>query len=337
MGEGSLGDERGVKVSVIIPVYNVERYLMRCLDSVFAAAHRLTAARADATVEMICVNDGSTDASPALLSDWAARHPTGDGFSFVRIDKTNGGLGAARNAALDVMTGDYVTFVDSDDWIPASALATFVAVAEASGAALVVSSSFLRDKVRAASAESTCPPRWRLLPAPRLAGRKVQYCAWNKLYRADLFRTRHYPATIYEDFPVTTDILCAVGMFALVDEPLYVYCTNAGAQSLVRSPFTERKMRDSITVVRLVLETARRQTVPGLRRFALHQAANGHSSTIGQVWKSGDTILMAAFCRAHQNLCAAFPELARRLTLKARYRLWRCRLATAGTDSPNGL
>lgn len=325
VGEGSLGEERGVRVSVIIPVYNVERYLVRCLDSVFAAAQRLTAARADASVEMICVNDGSADGSPALLADWAARHPADDGFSFVRIDKANGGLGSARNAALDVMTGDYVTFVDSDDWIPADALATFAVVAEASGASLVVSSSFLRDAAFPTPVASSRPPHWRLLPSPRLAGRKVQYGAWNKLYRADLFKSRRYPATVYEDFPVTTDILCAVGTFALVDEPLYVYCTNAGAESLVRSPFTERKMRDSVAVVRLVLETARRQPDPALRRFALRQAADGHSSTIGQVWKSGDVSLMGAFCQAHQDLCAAFPELARRLTPKARYRLWRCR------------
>lgn len=325
VGEGSLGEERGVRISVIIPVYNVERYLVRCLDSVFAAAQRLTAARADTSVEMICVNDGSTDGSPALLADWAVRHPADDGFSFVRIDKANGGLGSARNAALDVMTGDYVTFVDSDDWLLADALATFTAVAEASGASLVVSSSFLRDAAFPTPVASFRPPRWRLLPSPRLAGRKVQYGAWNKLYRADLFKSRRYPATVYEDFPVTTDILCAVGTFALVNEPLYVYCTNAGAQSLVRSPFTERKMRDSVSVVRSVLETSRRQTDAALRRFALHQAANGHSSTIGQVWKSGDVGLMGTFCRAHQDLCAAFPELAKRLTLKARYRLWRCR------------
>lgn len=293
-----------MKISVIIPVYNVERYLKRCLDSVLVAANGLDC-------EIICVNDGSTDGSAAILERYADR---------VRIvTKSNGGLGSARNAGLDVVTGDYVLFVDSDDWIPEWAIAWFAAVAEASDAALVVSTSFSRD---VPPAKPSSAVRWVLRPSSWIAGRKIQYCAWNKLYRADLFRTRRYPATIYEDFPVTTDILCEVGEFAAIDEPLYVYCTNANAVSLVRSAFTERKLRDSVSVVRMVLETARRQTDPRLARFALRQAANGHSSTVGQVWKSKDAALRGEFRSAHAELTRDFPELKGKLSLKAMIRLW---------------
>ena len=313
-----------MKVSVVIPVYNVERYLSRCLDSVLASARQFLAA-SEGLVEVICVNDGSTDGSAAILERYReAAEPT-DGLSFLVLTKPNGGLGSARNAALDAMPGDYVTFVDSDDWIPAAAISTFAAVADASRAALVVSSSFVKEdgaglarpEVRAAALG------WRLRPTPWIAGRKVQYCACNKLYRADLFGTRRYPDTIYEDFPVTTDILCAVGAFALVDAPLYIYCTNAGAASLVRSTFTPRKLKDSIAVVRMVLETARRQEDPGLRRFALRQAADGHSSTVGQVWKTGERPVWRAFLAAHEKLMADYPELSGKLRLKAACRLWR--------------
>ena len=302
-----------MKVSVVIPVYNVERYLSRCLDSVLASARQFLAA-SEGLVEVICVNDGSTDGSAAILERYReAAEPT-DGLSFLVLTKP---------------TGDYVTFVDSDDWIPAAAISTFAAVADASRAALVVSSSFVKEdgaglarpEVRAAA------PGWRLRPTPWIAGRKVQYCAWNKLYRADLFGTRRYPATIYEDFPVTTDILCAVGAFALVDAPLYIYCTNAGAASLVRSTFTPRKLKDSIAVVRMVLETARRQEDPGLRRFALRQAADGHSSTVGQVWKTGERPVWRAFLAAHEKLMADYPELSGKLRLKAACRLWRMKRA----------
>lgn len=296
-----------MKVSVIIPVYNVERYLVRCLDSVLAAARGLDC-------EIICVDDGSTDGSAAILGRYADR---------VRIvTKAHGGLGSARNAGLDVLTGDYVLFVDSDDWIPPHAIARFAAVAEKSKAALVVSTPYLKDIL-----PKNPPPalRWTMRPSPWIAGRKIQYCACNKLYRSDLFRMRRYPVMFYEDFPVTTDILCSVGEFAVIDEPLYVYYTNTGAASLVHSSFTERKLRDSVSVVRMVLETARRQTDPRLARFALRQAADGHSSTIGQVYKAKDPGLARLFLELHSALVADFPRLARGLTLKAAFRLWRLR------------
>lgn len=316
-----------MKISVVIPVYNVERYLARCLDSVLAAARQFLSAQEGGAVEIICVNDGSTDGSAAILDQYAQRARQADDsrLSWIALTKPNGGLGSARNAGLDRLTGDYVTFVDSDDWIPPQALSTFAAVADASKAALVVSDSFGRDADPFAGrlARVGVLPRWRILPSPRIAGKKVQYSACNKLYRADLFRTRRYPDTVYEDFPVTTDILCAVGTFALVAAPLYAYCANAGAASLIRSPFTPRKLHSSIAVVRLTLETARRQTDPALRRFALRQAADGYSSTVGRVYKTRDASLRQTFLAAHADLLKAYPELAGKLSLKAAYRLWR--------------
>ena len=325
-----------MRISVVIPVYNVERYLARCLDSVLAAARQFLSAQDGGAVEIICVNDGSTDGSAAILDRYEqrARQTDGSRLSLVVIAKPNGGLGSARNAALDVMTGDYVTFVDSDDWILPQALSVFAAVAEASKAALVVSDSFLLDDGSAIGRfVRSGMPRWRILPSPRIAGRKIQYCAWNKLYRVDLFGTRRYPATVYEDFPVTTDILCAVGSFALVAAPLYVYCLNAGATSLVRSAFTSRKLHDSIAVVRLTLETARRQTDPALRRFALRQAADGLSSTVGQAYKMRDASLRQTFLAAHADLLKAYPEFAGKLSLKAAYRLWRMKRAARAQEN----
>ena len=296
-----------MKISVVIPMYNVERYLARCLDSVLAASE-------GHDVEVICVNDGSTDGSAAVLARYVDRVKV--------ITKENGGLGSARNAGLDAMTGDYVMFVDSDDWIPRNAIDVFSSVARESGAALVVSTSFSKDRAPRSSSRFV---RWKMRPTPWIAGRRVQYSACNKLYRADLFRSRRYPATVYEDFPVTTDILCEVGEFAAVEAPCYVYCTNGGAASIVHSPFTERKMRDSLTVVRMVLEISRRQSDPVLGCFALRQAGDGHSSTIGQAYRSNDRAIREAFLRGHDELVAEYPELASALSLRARIRLWRMR------------
>jgi len=295
-----------MKVSVVIPVYNVENYLSRCLDSVLTAAERLTCEKTDCSVEILAVNDGSTDGSTAILARYADR---------VRVlNKPNGGLGSARNAGLEAMTGDYVTFVDSDDVIPPEALLAFATVAEASGAALVVSSDFAKNEV---PPPLTFPVKWCLRPTKWMVGRRVQDSACNKLYRADLFRTRRYPDTLYEDFPVTTAILAEVGSFAVIDAPLYVYCVPSGAMSIVHSAFSERKMRDSLTVVGMVLAERTGGPQDG---FLLHQASDGLSSTVGQVYKSNDASIIRAFLPLADALLAEHPEVT--LTLKARLRLW---------------
>ena len=91
-------------VSVIIPIYNMEAYLARCLDSVLNNTYR--------NLEIICVDDGSTDGSAEILRAYAEKDSR-----IVPIFKENGGVSSARNAGLDRMTGEYVTFVDPDDFV----------------------------------------------------------------------------------------------------------------------------------------------------------------------------------------------------------------------------
>ena len=99
------------KITVIIPVYNVENYLNKCLDSVLKQTYK--------NLEIIVVNDGSTDNSGTICQEYAQKDNR-----IVYIEKENGGLSDARNAGLDRMTGSYVTFVDSDDWIEQDYLET---------------------------------------------------------------------------------------------------------------------------------------------------------------------------------------------------------------------
>ena len=92
------------KITVIVPVYNVENYLDKCLDSVIRQTYK--------NIEIIVVNDGSTDSSGAICQEFAQRDSR-----IIYIEKENGGLSDARNVGLDKMTGSYVTFIDSDDWV----------------------------------------------------------------------------------------------------------------------------------------------------------------------------------------------------------------------------
>ena len=92
-----------IKLSIVIPVYNVEKYLAKCLDSVIYPALD--------GYEVIVVNDGSTDGSGAIAAEYAAHYP-----GLLRlIEQENGGLGAARNTGLEAAEGEFVFFLDSDD------------------------------------------------------------------------------------------------------------------------------------------------------------------------------------------------------------------------------
>lgn len=98
----------GSLLSVIVPVYNASAYLSRCLESLLAQTYK--------TLEIICINDGSTDASAQVLEEYAAKD------SRVKvIYQKNAGVSVARNRGLDEATGDYVTFVDADDWLEKAA------------------------------------------------------------------------------------------------------------------------------------------------------------------------------------------------------------------------
>ena len=97
-------------ITIIVPVYNVQNYLEACIDSILAQTYQ--------ALEIILVDDGSTDSSPAICDRYAQKD------SRVRvIHKENGGAASAKNEALKVATGKYLTFVDSDDWIEPDAMA----------------------------------------------------------------------------------------------------------------------------------------------------------------------------------------------------------------------
>lgn len=113
------------KVSVIVPVYNVEKYLPKCLDSIVGQTYE--------NLEIICVDDGSPDNSAEVLRAYAEKDSR-----IVIITKENGGLSSARNAGIKAATGDHIVFVDSDDWIDIETIKTAVTAAENDGVDMVM-------------------------------------------------------------------------------------------------------------------------------------------------------------------------------------------------------
>lgn len=120
-------------VSVIVPVYNPGQYLTKCLDSVCGQTLK--------DLEIVCVEDGSTDASPAILQDYAAKDPR----ITVLTHAHNRGCAAARNTGMAAARGTYIHFLDSDDWIDPGYLEEFVTIAEREGLPLVMNSHILLE------------------------------------------------------------------------------------------------------------------------------------------------------------------------------------------------
>lgn len=171
------------QVSVIIPVYNIERHLCQCLDSVAAQTLK--------DIEIICVDDGSTDSSLKILAHYAAR----DG-RFRVLTQSNTGPGAARNAGLALANGQYVIFLDSDDWFEPNFLEQMLHRARETGADITI--------CRAVEFETktgrTLPSEWMLkeqyLPGDAFAPQEMaehifQFTygmAWDKFYKLDFIK-----------------------------------------------------------------------------------------------------------------------------------------------------
>ncbi len=222
-----------MRISVIVPVYGVEAFLDDCMQSIFAQTHQ--------ELEILLVDDGSPDKCPAMCDAYAAHD------SRVRvIHKQNEGLGLARNTGLAAATGDYVCFVDSDDFLPPDALETLADAAEAGGAEIVCG-SFER-----VYPDGTRAPRGPIpageIPRERLDGIAGRYpfffseaylvMAWGKLYQRSFLEAHALRfdrnSEIYEE-----DRLFAYKAF--IQKPRYilvdriVYCYRYNEQSIMNS------------------------------------------------------------------------------------------------------
>lgn len=218
------------KISVIIPVYKVEDYLDECLRSVVGQTYR--------NLEIFLVDDGSPDRCPALCDAWAERDDR------IRvIHKKNGGLSDARNAGLDVATGDFIAFVDSDDWVEPNFLEVLLTALKKEDADL-----------GACAIQSVFPDRKEAWGCPRYAVtdseatlamlyRDTAYpvAAWNKLYRRELWEELRFPVgKICEDAFTTYQIVHRARKIVQIPEALY--CYRIRPDSIMTTRFSPKRM-----------------------------------------------------------------------------------------------
>ncbi|MBR1771746.1 MAG: glycosyltransferase family 2 protein [Lachnospiraceae bacterium] len=218
-------------VSVIIPVYNMIEYLDDCVESVLAQTY--------GKLEIWLVDDGSTDGSGRLCDTYAA----GDARIRV-IHRTNGGLSAARNTGLDAMKGDYVVFVDADDYVRKDYVQMLLRCALRDGTDLVIG-SHCKVSGNVAPTHRTPPRAHRILAGKQLqvwmlSGRLSMY-AHGKLYKAALFEKIRFPeGKLFEDVPTLWQVLAQTEQASWLDVPLYYYRQHPN--SIVNADFTPARM-----------------------------------------------------------------------------------------------
>ena len=255
-------------ISVIVPVYKVEEYLGRCVDSLLAQTYD--------NLEIILVDDGSPDGCGAICDDYARRDAR------VRVThKENGGLSSARNAGIDVARGDYLGFVDSDDWVAAQTYEWLLGMALEENVKLVCAGRYDVSSWTGEQKPGLCPPRREVISGEELAKRiflwdNVDSAAWDKLYHRSLFRQIRYPlGVVSEDLPTTYRIALDAGKVGMLDKPVYYYFHRDG--SITTAAFNPKALQPS-GHTKQILEHVRRE-YPGLSEYA----ASFHVSHLGYV------------------------------------------------------
>jgi phosphorylcholine metabolism protein LicD/glycosyltransferase involved in cell wall biosynthesis len=214
------------KVSVIVPVYNVGKFLPKCLDSL--VNQTLT------DIEIIVVNDGSTDNSQAIIDTYASNHSE----IIKAYTKKNGGLSDARNYGMKKATGEFIGFVDSDDFVDVTMFEKlYNRAAETESDVVVCAHNAVVLNRNGAVRKSTL----HKIENTRIYGKSIydsheilafaKSYAWNKLYRREIIKDFEFPkGQLFEDSAVVYNILSAAKKVEFVDEPLYQYVVGrAGA------------------------------------------------------------------------------------------------------------
>lgn len=250
-------------ISIIVPIYNVEKYVVGCLTSIQKQTY--------SDFEVICINDGSTDKSAELVQNFIK---TDNRFHF--FSQPNKGQACARNKGLEKATGELILFVDSDDYLHPKALEILVKIKQKTQAD-VVGGSF--KKTSQTYAETVFPnvteKRVKIFDNPLnafMTKREVMTGAPIRLYPKSLLdKIRFIEGIYFEDVPFTTMVMGAIPKFALSEEPLYYYYENQA--STMRSSFTLKKVASYDTVIRTVyryIKENRPDDLPTVQRFILN-------------------------------------------------------------------
>ena len=248
------------KVSIIVPVYNVEKYLDRCMDSLINQTLK--------DIEIILVDDGSPDNCSHMCDDYAKKD------SRVKVvHKANAGLGYARNSGLDVASGEYVAFVDSDDYVDTKIYESLLLEAENSGADVVFCKYYTEqtDGTWVDCDEVTKRMEWNneginefllniIATEPYVKKeRKYGMSVWHSIYRCKIIEDNHIRFyserdVMSEDIPFQVDFLLKAKKLVYIPNTYYYYCLNGGSLTTTFKPEKYERMKSLYQLLNTKLE-----------------------------------------------------------------------------------
>jgi len=220
-------------ISVVVPIFKVEKYLGRCIDSIICQTYK--------NFELILVDDGSPDTCPQICDEYGANYP-----NIQVIHQENAGLSAARNAGIDIAKGKYITFIDSDDFVKEDFLEILINNMLYYDVQISMC-SFTRvyNVLESDISNSNADVKIKILndenAMEMILDNQVKCTAWAKLYYTSLFDGLRYPVgKLMEDMFLTPMLFQKAKFIAVSDQQLYYY--NQESNSIIRSKFNYRKI-----------------------------------------------------------------------------------------------
>ncbi len=217
-----------ITISFIVPVYNMEQYVIKCLDSIVNQTRK--------DFEIIVINDGSKDDSERIIGEYAKKHSQ----HITVISQENHGIGYTRNKGIELARGKYITFIDSDDAIEPDFCEKMIGEMESRGLDLVVSdyyetyeTSKNKSYFKIAEFDDT-----NLIDSPKLLF-DINTSPWNKIYKVDLLRQYNivFPEKKkYEDVIFVVKYLCVAKRVGKINLPLVDYLIRGGGETTTMNP-----------------------------------------------------------------------------------------------------
>ena len=234
--------EKQPLISVIVPCYKVEKYLSKCVDSILRQSYQ--------NLEIWLVDDGSPDKCGKICDDYAKRD------NRVRvIHKINGGLSDARNVAIDQASGEWITFVDSDDFIADDYVETLYGLAEKYGCEVSVALFSTFYEGGKPNVSNLVEEEEKMEPVKAVEQmfyqKKIDTSAWAKLYHRRLFEDgiRYPKGLLYEDLATTYLLMLKSNGVAFVNKVIYYYLLRA---SSIEGEYSPRKIQSGLSVAALM-------------------------------------------------------------------------------------
>lgn len=223
-------------ISIIVPIYRVEKYLKECVDSILAQTYK--------NFELILVDDGSPDNCPAICDGYAKQDDR-----VVVVHKKNGGLSDARNAGLDIAKGEYIGFVDSDDYISPIMYETLMNRIISDQSDIVIceyicvdeSGEIIDNNKSHRKIQSRCYLQNDFITEIAVLYGDNYLIAWDKLYRKEIFNSLRFPiGKLHEDAFTFHHIIEKCGKISYIRDRLYYYRIREG--SIMTKKFDVRRL-----------------------------------------------------------------------------------------------